>query len=333
MIGPFPTTSTNAKYILLVIDVFSRYVWLRALADKSAKLVASTLFSIIAEFGHPKILSSDNGKEFVNSIIEHLLLLFQIEHRNSTSYYPQGNGIAERSVRVTIDLLRKKLIESSTEEWDILLPSVQIGINSRIHSLLGSSPFSVMFNRQLNPFKHFANVETYLPSEDSIQERLNLATEILYPAIQQRVSSKTSKMNKNWNENHNLINIKSGDIVMIKITTNLSKLKPPYVGPYEVIRITRGGSVVLKSATGLLSRNYSPSQLKRVCASELTNKFYVEKIVDDKDSENGKLYRVRWVGYQENEDTWEPISSFDDKGIVESYTSTKNDAVTDFGGG
>ena len=180
-----------------------------------------------------------------------------------------------------------------------------------------------MFNRQLNPFKHFVNVETYLPSEDSIQERLHLATEILYPAIQQRVSSKTSKMNKNWNENHNLVNIKSGDIVMIRITTNLSKLKPPYVGPYEVIRITKGGSVVLKSSNGLLSRNYSPSQLKRICASELTNKFYVEKIVDDKDSENGKLYRVRWVGYQESEDTWEPLSSFDDKGIVESYISAK----------
>ena len=61
-----PTTGDGYSYCLVVVDVFSRFVWLRPLHTKGAREVAQALFLIVSEYGIPEIWSSDNGTEFRN---------------------------------------------------------------------------------------------------------------------------------------------------------------------------------------------------------------------------------------------------------------------------
>ncbi len=56
------------KYVLVAQDHCTKYVILRALCTKEAPTVASHLFEIFCTFGAPKILHSDNGREFVNKV-------------------------------------------------------------------------------------------------------------------------------------------------------------------------------------------------------------------------------------------------------------------------
>ncbi|KAG1536218.1 hypothetical protein G6F49_013025 [Rhizopus delemar] len=67
--GPFPTSVQGNQYILLVVDVFTRYCVLKALPDKSSLTIALALRSILSLFGRPKIIQSDNGTEYVNEIL------------------------------------------------------------------------------------------------------------------------------------------------------------------------------------------------------------------------------------------------------------------------
>ncbi|MES1909792.1 MAG: hypothetical protein MHM6MM_002494 [Cercozoa sp. M6MM] len=51
--------------------------------------------------------------------------------------------------------------------------------------------------------------------------------------------------------------------------------------------------------------------------------FTVERIIAHRKRRNGEvLYRVRWLGYSEQDDTWEPVSSFSDMRAIEAYMST-----------
>ena len=53
------------NFIMHAKDHFTKFSWLCALPSKEAKNVASQLRTIFYTFGPPKILQSDNGKEFV----------------------------------------------------------------------------------------------------------------------------------------------------------------------------------------------------------------------------------------------------------------------------
>jgi hypothetical protein len=58
------------RYIFSLKDHFTRYCWLRPLKTKSMEEVVSTLNEIFLIFHYPRILQTDNGKEFRNELME-----------------------------------------------------------------------------------------------------------------------------------------------------------------------------------------------------------------------------------------------------------------------
>ena len=327
LIGPLETTREGYKYILVVVDIFSRFTWLSSLKSKAAQEVAQNLFTIFINFGHPKVLISDNGTEFINETIEHLQLLFTWEHRRSSPYYPQSNGIAERTVAETKSLLRKR-IAAKENEWNTLLPSVQCGLNARIHSLTNSSPFSIMFTRSLNEFKTYNGIYIITPSAEQIEKRISLANEVVFPAILKKATDKINQRNNLWNKKHNLTNkLLNGSVVMIKLSRTTS-LQFPYVGPYRVLRQTNSGNYILQDGNNnTLKTSFPISRLKQVTSDILTSNYYVETILSHKFEQDGTaLFKIRWLGYPESFDTWEPVSNFDDKSVVTNYINFQKSA-------
>ena len=63
-------SSEGYKYVLVAVDVFTRFVFLFALPEKSALCVAKALLTLFGFIGFPRVLQSDNGKEFSNKIIK-----------------------------------------------------------------------------------------------------------------------------------------------------------------------------------------------------------------------------------------------------------------------
>lgn len=319
LLGPLPESS-GCRYILVAIDVFSRFIFLRALDDKTPDSTAKALYSIFCSFGHPKILQTDNGGEFVNGLLQSLESLYQWDHRKVLPYHPQANGLVERAVRTTIDFIRKHV--SSAEDWANALDSVQLKINQRICSTHKSAPFDVMFARKLNDFKVFDAPVKAETSPEATEERIDFIQKIVYPSISSIQAGVARKRNRVWNRRHRLVEFLPGSCVMARNPTPTTKFDVRYLGPFRVVRKTKGGSYVLAIADGqILPRNFAPSSLKLARMAFPVTSFLVHKIVDFKLENGTALYKVRWFGFNENDDTWEPESSFEDPEVPRRFFS------------
>ena len=60
--------SRTYRYVLVVLDVFSRFLFLRALQSKSSTEIASTMLQLFSDIGPPKIVQSDQGNEFKDAV-------------------------------------------------------------------------------------------------------------------------------------------------------------------------------------------------------------------------------------------------------------------------
>ena len=177
------------KYILVVIDVFTGFIMLRAMPDKGAETAARNLWEIFCTIGVPKILQSDQGKEFINQILHAMTRLIGVEQRFITPYNPRADGKVERSIRTVIDTIHK-LMRGASIYWPTFLPFVQLAYNNKVQELTRSTPFSLMFGRILNEMKDYTGVQiTPISSDDLLawKEHFDKVHALIYPAINTRM--------------------------------------------------------------------------------------------------------------------------------------------------
>ncbi|EIE79091.1 hypothetical protein RO3G_03796 [Rhizopus delemar RA 99-880] len=289
--GPLPATGDDYIYLLVLTDICTKYIVIRPLKNKQSDTVAKELISIFGDYGFPRIIQSDNGTEFRNSLMSHISKNLGIDRRYSTAYHPQGNGSAEASVKIAMNTLRK-MIQSNGRDWNHYLPIVQLCINRYIKNKTLSSPFSLMYARRVNMPDDYANKKYPIPNDlmtvEELEERIKHMEEIVFPAILERTQ---------------------------KIIEEYSS--------YTVVRKNRGGSYELKDEQNeLLHRNYTPSELKVVNMDEsnIENEYYeVEDICDHRGPIGHREFLVKWAGYGERANTWQKASDFTDPTIIEKY--------------
>lgn len=100
IIGPLPRSKTQHQYILVIQDLFTKWIECAPLRSANCKKI-SELFRelVINRWGVPQVILTDNGTEFVNSIIQSLAEEFNIVHSTTPPYHPQANPV-ERVNRV-----------------------------------------------------------------------------------------------------------------------------------------------------------------------------------------------------------------------------------------
>ena len=92
------------RYVLLVIDVFSHFLWLRPLESKSSQVIAIELECIYMEYGSPEIIQCDQGGEFKKAL-KLLCDRMNIKLIYSRPRHNQSQGKVERYYRA----LRSKM--------------------------------------------------------------------------------------------------------------------------------------------------------------------------------------------------------------------------------
>jgi transposase InsO family protein len=185
------TSKQGSNYILVMVDVFSRFCIARPIPDKSAVTVARELIKVFCDFGFPKVFQSDNGAEFVNQVVNNVVQESKIDHRLVLPYNPRANGVAEAWVKTIKNTLYKRL-EGCKEDWEDYLPSVQLAVNCKYSSLHGSRPYSLMFARQPNDFQDYSKVQSAIhkpKSENSnaLVKRIKDMSQVVMPIIKERV--------------------------------------------------------------------------------------------------------------------------------------------------
>lgn len=118
LMGPLPTSTWSATYILVLVDDATGYCKLQALKTKQASGILNTLkiFIPLAErtTGHQlKVFRSDGGGEFFSNEMNDYFTQKGIVHQCSTPYSPQQNGVAERFNRTLMEMIRAILSKAN----------------------------------------------------------------------------------------------------------------------------------------------------------------------------------------------------------------------------
>ncbi|MBS4066640.1 MAG: DDE-type integrase/transposase/recombinase [Chitinophagaceae bacterium] len=327
-----PESPEGYKALLVCIDVFTGFIMLKPLKDTTAETVARKIWKIFCIIGFPKIIQSDNGPEFANDVIRSLVKIAGIEHRLISPYNPRADGKVERSIQ-SIMMIIKKLLHGTSKHWPLFVPFAQITFNSKVSSLTATSPFALMFGRELNELKDYSTEQPNLIPLDDWKQHQEKILSLIYPAISDRIRSGKDKLVQTLNKNRRLIlpeSFPTGSTVMIIDPVRQNKFEPKYIGPYTITRRARNGAYVLKDATGdLLDRHVPVDQLKLISKHKRKvdeeNKIYeVNKIVSHKGNPGSYEYLVDWKGYNEYDRTWEPESAFLDQSSIQKYWNTLN---------
>ena len=90
------TTPKDNRYVLVMVDCFSRWTEACPLPDKTALAVADAFFQhIVCRFGMPSVIHSDQGREFENKVMQELCLLCGAHKTRTTPYHPESDGLVE----------------------------------------------------------------------------------------------------------------------------------------------------------------------------------------------------------------------------------------------
>ncbi|CAF0810356.1 unnamed protein product [Didymodactylos carnosus] len=162
-------------WILNCVDHFSKFSWAYPLKSKSADEVARRLKELFFVFGPPRLLHSDNGTEFVATVIVELKQLFpEMTLVRGRPRHPQSQGCVERANGVLTSALGKWLSVNNSTNWSEGLLPVTYGINTRVSQTTKCTPYEVMFGQRPRSDSEFWK----LVSEQNIQHEDQLPTPV-----------------------------------------------------------------------------------------------------------------------------------------------------------
>ena len=184
--GPHIRSLRGNKYILTLVDHFSKWSEAIPLPNHTAETIARALMThVFSRFGAPQQLLSDRAPEFESELFTSLLKWMEIDKLRTTAYQPSTNGIVERFHR-TLHSMIGKVVSESQRDWDERLYAVLAAYRSSVHESTGFTPNRLFLGRET---RTPIDVLMGIPSEEieasTVSEYVSL--------MQEKTAQKTSQ--------------------------------------------------------------------------------------------------------------------------------------------
>jgi len=95
-LGPISPASDGHKYILIVVDYFTRYAWAQAFPAINGLVVSDMIAGISRTFGLPRSVYTDNATYFVEGVFPDFLTIRGIRQFPALKTHPSSVGLLER---------------------------------------------------------------------------------------------------------------------------------------------------------------------------------------------------------------------------------------------
>eukprot|EP00108_Taenia_solium_P006417 TsM_000973800 transcript=TsM_000973800 gene=TsM_000973800 len=163
IMGPLPLTKRGNRYILVMVDYFTKVAEAEAMKSQDAEAVDSTFFNRwICQHGVPESVHSDQGPNFESRLFTELCKTLGIAKTRTTPWHPQGNGQVERTNRTLVGLLKAFTKGAKPEDWDLSLGRAPLAYRATVHASTGVSPFKMLTGREMR-----VPSDIFLPSKET----------------------------------------------------------------------------------------------------------------------------------------------------------------------
>eukprot|EP00733_Pompholyxophrys_punicea_P001101 Pompholyxophrys_punicea_v1_NODE_480_length_1864_cov_10.111664.p1 type:complete len:385 gc:universal NODE_480_length_1864_cov_10.111664:1756-602(-) len=271
----------DVKFLLIVIDIFTKFAWVRTLKNKEPATVKKAFLEIMESSGRkPKKFWADDGSEFKGSFAN-LLKDYNIERIIARGQHKAS--VAERFNRTLKEKMYKYFNANRTWRYVDVLQSLLNNYNNTIHSSIKMTPTEASQTKAEIVYKNlYENIPTGKKPKFQVGDFV-------------RIPIKRKTFQKGYE------GLWSVQVYLIK---SIESIDPP---SYKIETIS--GHVEPRIY-------YEPELLP---AQEPNNR-RVEKILQTRGNDADKEYLVKWVGYSDKDASWikaSDLNSLTDKRFTE----------------
>ena len=246
ILGPLPKTIRGNIYVLVVTDHFSKWVEIFAIPDQTASTTARVILNeVIARFGCPYTILSDQGRNYESELFSDLCRLLEIRKTRTTTANPRCNGQTERFNRTLLKMIKSYIDGVKDNEWDLNLGCLAAAYRATPHESTSMTPNLLMLGREVRlPVETMLGaspddadeVVSYCAHVSSIRDHLQHAHEVARKHLQ--ASSKRQK--DSYDAKKSFHRFEPGDYVWYATARNqlqmAPKLRKPFEGPFVVLK-------------------------------------------------------------------------------------------------
>ena len=247
IVGPLPVTEEGNRYLLVVSDYFTKWPEAFALKDHKAETIASKLVDdVICRHGVPRVIHTDQGRDFESNLIKNMCQLLEIEKTRTTAYHPESDGLVQRLNKTLIAMLRS-CVDENQKNWDMLLPKILLGYRSSVQTTTGYSPFSLVYGREamLPVDIVFGGSKERFDTKDGYVNKQRDYIDKAFEKVRKNTKMEQRRQKYYYDRKVHPHNQRSkynvGDWVRVYIPQTkkgqVKKLKRCYKGPYRVVKV------------------------------------------------------------------------------------------------
>ena len=268
------------KYLLVVIDIFSRYAWVQPLKDKTAPQIVNAFDKILSEGRIPKRLRTDAAKDFTSEKFQTFVKGKNIVHF-VTHNEKQANYV-ERFIKTLKSHISRYMIEKNTRRYIDVLQKIVTAYNHTWHSGIRSEPVNV--NKQNEKQLWW---QMYWPKEPYVKKKKKPKIKFAYN-IGDRV--RTTYIRRNFQRAYDS-----------KWTGEIFKISRRFI---------RQGQPIYRLVDWYdepVQGTFYQNELQKIETTD-ADMFKIEKVLRYKGRGNQKEALVHWLGWPKHFDSWIPAS-------------------------
>lgn len=202
-VGPLPRSKRGNQYLLVISDLFSKWVLLQPMRRIESSTLCSTLRDLwFYRNSTPEVIITDNGASFLSREFKNLLDKFGIRHWLNSRYHSQANPV-ER-VNRTVNAAIRTYARRDQRLWDTRISEVEAILNTSVHSSSRFTPFFVTHGHEMfllgDDHRRMRHDET--PSFDQVEIQKSNHFGDIYAQVKSNLAKANETCRKNYNLRH-----------------------------------------------------------------------------------------------------------------------------------